>query len=875
MKEMQNANNYTRSGTAKWLIPIRLSALSLSIIFSWSAGVSAEENNSEFEALFLRKDKNGASPDIFQYRNTLAPGVKTVDMVVNDRLIDRFEVNFVEDPTKKMVVPCLNQKLLNDAGVKTEIYDNWLTPLKDKDQPEALCENVSERIPASNIYYDDAKQTLRLTLPQEAINSERFQMISPKEWDDGTPSLRTAYNGYFYNARQKGFDNSESSSSTSNSSYFSLNSVATAGAWRMYSFDTFNKESGEGWTTNHDRLYVERNIAALRSKISAGDIYTYTPSSIMGVIPLRGVTVATNERMTLESQFSYAPVIRGTARTNARLIVRQRGNIIYSKTLTPGNFAIDDMYSGQVGSDLDVTVEETDGSIQTFRVPYTALPNMIRPGSMRYSATFGEYRNDSLSDKPMVGAVSLERGFETFTLNGSGLGSDKYQSVAMGVAWNAGDIGAFSLDLAQAHYTKSWDLPGDKQETENGSAIRLLYAKQFEESDTGLRILGYQYRSENFLEFTEFVDRDSYVGSDSYEYGDSLWNKRRRSRLEVNINQGMLEYGNLYLTLSQDRYYGTSEKSTSASAGYGTQIGKASVTFSYTYNKNGRDSYDNQIGVGVSLPISWGARGKNNGSFNYNLSRNKSNQYNQSLGYSGSQADSSLSYSANIQRDHNGDLSESASLGYNTNFANLSTSASHSRYTDQISAGMSGGVVLYKGGVILAPQMGDTIAIVETPGASGIGVASNNNVETDRWGRAIVTYLTPYRYNTVSLDTKNSEGVELKESARKVVPTEGAAVLLRFATRVGRRAMVVINSDKAIPVGALVTADGQDEEAGIVGNNRLAYLTGLDARKDEELTVSWGKNSAQQCRFTLPRLSEESEKAQAEQWHQKITVDCR
>ena len=188
---------------------------------------------------------------------------------------------------------------------------------------------------------------------------------------------------------------------------------------------------------------------------------------------------------------------------------------------------------------------------------------------------------------------------------------------------------------------------------------------------------------------------------------------------------------------------------------------------------------------------------------------------------------------------------------------------------------MSGGVVLYKGGVILAPQMGDTIAIVETPGASGIGVASNNNVETDRWGRAIVTYLTPYRYNTVSLDTKNSEGVELKESARKVVPTEGAAVLLRFATRVGRRAMVVINSDKAIPVGALVTADGQDEEAGIVGNNRLAYLTGLDARKDEELTVSWGKNSAQQCRFTLPRLSEESEKAQAEQWHQKITVDCR
>lgn len=139
----------------------------------------------------------------------------------------------------------------------------------------------------------------------------------------------------------------------------------------------------------------------------------------------------------LESQFTYAPVIRGTARTNARLTVRQRGNIIYSKTLTPGNFAIDDIYSGQVGADLDVTVEETDGTVQNFKVPYTALPNMIRPGAVRYSASLGEYRDDSLSSNPIVGAFSLERGFEAFTLNGSALGSDKYQSLAIGAGTQA------------------------------------------------------------------------------------------------------------------------------------------------------------------------------------------------------------------------------------------------------------------------------------------------------------------------------------------------------------------------------------------------------------------------------------------------------
>ncbi|WP_179038504.1 hypothetical protein [Limnobaculum xujianqingii] len=56
-----------------------------------------------------------------------------------------------------------------------------------------------------------------------------------------------------------------------------------------------------------------------------------------------------------------------------------------------------------------------------------------------------------------------------------------------------------------------------------------------------------------------------------------------------------------------------------------------------------------------------------------------------------------------------------------------------------------------------------------------------------------------------------------------------------------------------------------------MGNNGLAYLTGLDARKDEVLTVSWGRNN-QQCQFTLPKLADADDKSQ---WHQRIPVDCR
>ncbi|MFM5170619.1 fimbria/pilus outer membrane usher protein [Aeromonas veronii] len=854
-------------------VVIRVFLITYAVIF---AGVLFAQEETEFEAVFLRKGKNGASPTIFQYQNAVIPGRKTIDIFINDKLADRAEINFIENSDRKSVSPCFTQTQLNAFGIKTHLYEGWVTQLDENATTsigQELCEDLTQRIPMSSIVYDDTQQVLRLTLPQEAVNSERFKMISPSEWDDGTPSLRATYSGYVYQSKQRGQAASTISDTSSTNSFFSLNTVATAGPWRLYSFDTFSREKA-GWENNHDRLYVERDIVPLRAKVSVGDIYSYSPSSIMGAIPLRGVKIITNERMMLESQFTYSPVIRGIARTNARLIVRQQGNVIYSKTITPGSFAIDDLYTGQIGSDLDVTVEESDGSVQRFTVPYTALPNMIRPDATRYSMSFGEYRGAyGNKSNPLLGTLSLEHGFDSFTLNSSALGAEEYQSLAMGAAWNAGKIGAFSFDVAQAHYKQNWDLPVGETQSRNGLAIRQLYAKQFDATDTGLRILGYQYRSKDFLEFSEFISRSGHEGEQPYESGDSLWNKRRRSRIEVNINQGLRQLGNLYLSFSQDRFYDTSEKSTSLSAGYGFLVGKARVNLAYTYTKQDQFSDDDRLSLGVNYPLNWGENDRNFGSVHYDTVRDKNNHYSNSVGYSGNMPDSGLSYGANVQRDPMGNMAESLSLGYNTQYASFSSQLGHSDYSDQMSLGMAGGVVIYKGGAIFSQSLGDTIGIVETPGASGVQVNGGNT--TDLFGHAIVTYLSPYRYNAITVDTGDAEGVELKESTKKVVPTEGAAVLMSFATRVGRRAMVEIRGTQPIPVGAYVEIEGQNEEAGIVGNNQLAYLTGLDARKDENLTVRWHNNGEQRCRFTLPHLTEEETKVQAQQWHKRVIATCR
>lgn len=340
----------------------------------------------------------------------------------------------------------------------------------------------------------------------------------------------------------------------------------------------------------------------------------------------------------------------------------------------------------------------------------------------------------------------------------------------------------------------------------------------------------------------------------------------------MNMTQNLEDYGSLYLTLSQDRYYGTDKKTTSISGGVGTNIGPATVSLYWTKNKDFEYS-ENQVNLSISLPLgSRNTDSRDYGTLNYSLTRDRDNRYSQSMGYSGSALDNTVNYSANVQRSTDNKYSESGTVGYNGSLASVNGGISHSHNYTQYSAGMSGGLTLYGGGLILSPQLNNTVAIIETPDASGIGVSGTNNAKTDYFGHAVVTSLTPYRYNEINLDTSQTDGVELKESARKVVPSDGAAVLLRFATRVGRRAMVEIRSIKTIPLGSMVFVEGEKEEAGIVGTKGMTYLSGLDAKHDQKLNVIWGETKAEQCSFTLPALPGTQ---QPDEWYEKIVVDCR
>ena len=189
-------------------------------------------------------------------------------------------------------------------------------------------------------------------------------------------------------------------------------------------------------------------------------------SSIFDSVPFTGVQLATDEDMIPESLRGFAPIVRGIARTNARVVIKQNGYQIYQAFVAPGAFEITDLYSTGGNGDLYVTVEEADGSRQNFVVPYASLPLMLREGQMEYEITSGQYRpyDDNVDEKPFTQATISYGALSNTTFYTGIQAASNYQALALGVGQNLGDIGALSADV-----TEAWSKKKDADKTSGQS----------------------------------------------------------------------------------------------------------------------------------------------------------------------------------------------------------------------------------------------------------------------------------------------------------------------------------------------------------------------------------------------------------------------
>jgi outer membrane usher protein len=388
--------------------------------------------------------------------------------------------------------------------------------------------------------------------------------------------------------------------------------------------------------------------------------------------------------------------------------------------------------------------------------------------------------------------------------------------------------------------------------------VRLSYSKLVAPTNTNITLGAYRYSSNGYLGLQDAmlmreVDSARNLGSISQI-------DRTRGRLQATVNQDLpAGYGSFYASASTQDYWNRRGRDTQFQLGYNNNFRRFSlgVTAARQFDVI-RTRWDDQVMFTVGIPL---------GSSGYRPYSTSTIQHD-SMGATTMQeslsgtlgADNAFGYGLTAAHAGGSDASSSSSLGANVSYlspiARLTGTASRGQDYTQTGAGVSGGFVVYGGGVAFTPNMGETSVIVEAKDAAGARVANDIGLKVDRWGHALLANVVPFSRNSVEIDPKGLPlNVELKSTQLQTAPTAGAVVRLTFETEnLGRSAVLRLSTPdgKLPPFGAEVF-DVEGNSVGTVAQTGRVIVRGLKSNQGEVI-VKWSGPLAQSChaRYTLP-----------------------
>ncbi|CAG2140016.1 Outer membrane usher protein HtrE [Cupriavidus campinensis] len=771
---------------------------------SQNAGVLAEV---EFNDEFLHHDKHRRiDVSRFNKGGTALPGSYRVDLFVNQHSVGKAEITLRQiGADVRNVQPCMTKAMLERLGVAmTKLSPESLALLQDAN----TCALMPDLIEGARATFDQADLRLDVSVPQVAMLRSARGYVDPQYWDDGVTAATLQYNANAYRSEQFG--------TAFNQAYVGLNAGFNVGAWRFRHNGSLN-HNDNGTQYQSVQTNAQRSLASINSQIVLGD--SFTDGALFDSVGVRGVTLSTDDRMFPESQRGYAPAIHGMANTNARVQVRQGGNVIYETTVAPGPFEVNDLYPTGYGGDLEVVVTEADGTTRVSRVPYAAAVNALRPGRLRYTATAGKYRDANVDRHPMMTQATIQYGFSNMVTGYGGIIAAENYLAAMGGAALNTSYGAFGADVTQS-YSRQQNLPDL-----NGQSFRLSFSKMVAPTNTNIAVAAYRYSTRHYLSLADAVRLQDL-------HSEFELNGTPRGRLQLTLNQSLpAGYGSFYLSGSTQNYWSRTGSSTQFQLGYNNSYRRLTYGVAASRQLNlTTGKWDSSVMLNLGIPLGKSAHAP------YASSRL---QYDSNGAVTAQQAvtgtlgkDNAFAYGMNV--DVNSGTGSSTRFGANASYASpvagFNGSASVSSQYRQASVGMTGGVVAYGGGVVLTPTIGETMAIVEADGASGASVTSGSGLRVDPWGHAVVSSLAPFSLNQVEIDPKGLPmSVELRSTTQPTVPTAGAVVRVKFETdHAGRAAVLRVRTadGKPLPFGAQVL-DTEGQHVGVVAQGGRIVVRGL------------------------------------------------
>lgn len=821
------------------------------ILFPLGLNIGIARAEQYFDPAFL-SDGNGAViiSDLsrFGQNNFQLPGTYRVDIFVNNEYMSTRDLSFYEITTSengKKLAPCLDLATLEQYGVQSVLYPQLASS-------QATCIPFMDIIEGASYQFDFSKQKLSISLPQAALNNKAKGYIPPEQWDKGINAMFLNYNL------------SGNNSSTNDSSYFlGLNTGLNLGLWQLRHSSALNHNSGlenDKTKFNNISTYVQRPLIGLKSQLVLGD--GNSGNDVFDSVSFRGARIYSSDEMIPDSQQGYAPTIRGVAKTNARIVVMQNGYMVYQTYVSPGPFVLDDLHSTSSSGDYQVKIEETDGSVQQYVVPYSTLPILQREGRTKYDVVVGEYRSgNKAKSNPNFTQLTAVHGLKNgLTVYAGTQLSRHYQSGVLGIGSNLGDWGAFSVDVSHANSELA------DGSSHSGQSYRFLYAKSMLNSGTTFRLLGYRYSTRGFYTLDE-VAYNNMQGQDSAIYTDGTQNQiplatnyynlhnAKRGNFQANISHNFKEYGTFYLSAHQQDYWGTPEKDRWIQAGYSTSFKGVNYTLSYSRNQSrGLNKDDYLLSFNMSFPLSNLLR--KSAPTNRVMERayasvstvhnaHGSDSYMASV--SGTLLeDNNLNYQFSQSYAHDQGNAGSLSVAYRGTYGNAGIGLNYDKKQTQLNYSVSGGMLLHSDGITFGQNIYDTTVLIKAPGAKGVSLENNPGVKTDWRGYTFLPYATNYRQNRIALNPETySDNLEIKNNVQYAIPMKGAVVRTTFKPMVGVRALVKFNyQDKKIPFGSTVT-ELETKNTSMTNEEGQAYITGLPLQGT--LKVQWGADAIEQC----------------------------
>lgn len=797
-----------------------------------------------FNPAFLSDDPGSVADLSLLEKGYQRPGSYRVDIWRNDEFIATQDIRFERRANSAAggasggLMPCFSAALLERISVNMAAFPAM------KLQQDRDCIDIGQAIPGAQTAFTFSTMRLDIGLPQASMHLRARDYIPPESWDEGIPAALFNYSFSGNHGTQ------------SDSYFFALQSGLNYGPWRLRNNGAWRSAGAGSRRWENIASWLQRTVVPLKGELVMGD--SNTQNALFDSIGFRGLRLFSADAMYPDSQQGYAPTVRGIARTPARLTIRQNGYVIYQSTVAAGPFTITDLNPTSSSGDLDVVLEEKDGSQQRYSVPYSTLPLLQREGRIKYDVVAGRYRSGNRQyASPFFTQGTIVAGLaDGYTLYGGTQLAGDYAAFASGAGVNLGDLGALSLDLTHARS----HLANNRKE--QGESLRFMYAKSLNQLGTHFQFLAWRYSTRGFHTLDEVAyPASKTAGGEVRPSGEESANKKRR--VQANITHSFTDYGSLYLSGMQQTYWDKSSSQRWLQLGYADGWRGVSYALSWSWSYASGDKRAERIAaLNISVPFSALGLGSDGGAAqnvyaSANFNRSSSGQSSWQTGIGGTLLDgSNLSYNLNQGSSNSRGYNGSANAHWQAAWGRLNLGYNYDKEQRDYNWQFAGGAVAHADGLTFAQPLGDTNVLIKAPGAQGVRIENQPAITTDWRGYAVVPYATVYRHNRVALDTATlSDHTDIESNVGSVVPTQGALVRASFTTRIGVRALLtVMLGDRAVPFGSLVT-ERDSGVSSMVGEEGQVFLSGLPLRG--ELLVQWGARDHERCiaPYALPEAS--------------------